>query len=114
MGQKEHINSLEMVPVDGKLHDFLDPKEITLFRSLLGKLMWISGETRLDIAYKVCILSFGLASPRKKHLTLTDKIVKYLKSVHAPLIYRLFVGDGTDILYLDASFGTAERCVSIE
>ena len=72
LGQKEYIDSLQVVPVDSKPHDPLDPNESTLFRSLLGKLMWISGQTRPDIAYKVCNRSIGLAFPRKNthpHIT---------------------------------------------
>ena len=114
VSQKEYIESLEVVPVDGKPHDSLDPNEITLFRSLLGKLMWIAGQTRPDIAFKVCNLSLGLAHPGKKHLTLAHRIVKYLKGLHVPLIYRPFVGDWTFIVYSGASFGTAEGCASIE
>ena len=114
VSQKEDIDALEVVPVDGKPHDSLDPNEVTLFRSLLGKLMWIAGQTTLDIAYKVCNLSLGLAHPRKKHFTLANSIVKYLRSLHVPLIYRPFVGEWTFIVYSDASFGTAEECASIE
>ena len=93
MSHKEYIESLEVVPTDEKPHESLDPNEITFIRSLLGKLMWIAGQTRPNIAFKVCNLSFGLAHPRKKHLTLANRIVKYPEGLHVPLIYRSFVRD---------------------
>ena len=109
VSQKEYIESLEVVPVDGKPHDSLETNEITLFRSPLCKLMWIAGQTTPDIALKVCNLSLGLA-----HLRLANRNVKYLKALHMPVIYRHFVGDWTFIVYSDASFGTAEGCASLE
>ncbi|CAM9734767.1 unnamed protein product [Heterosigma akashiwo] len=57
----------------------LDEAHIHEFRSAIGKLNWIAGATRPDIAYAMQILSRGLSKPFTHHWKALILLLGYLK-----------------------------------
>ena len=58
----------------------LDPNEYKLFKSLCGKLLWLSLQTRPDISFDVCQLSNHLADPNVQDIIQMNKLIKKLQN----------------------------------
>lgn len=56
----------------------LENQEHSLYRQIIGSLLFISNTVRLDISYPVNLLSRYLVSPRKCHLNTAYKIIHYI------------------------------------
>ena len=63
------------------ISDLLDPKDITLYKSLLGSANWIITLGRFDIAYAVNTLSRYSMAPREGHLKALQKVFGYLRTM---------------------------------
>lgn len=57
----------------------LQPSDSTVYRSLIGKLLYASNTVRGDIAYIVGILSRNMAKPSVHHLAAAKRVLRYLK-----------------------------------
>lgn len=92
----------------------LNPKEIKLYMSIVGSLIWLSG-IRLDILFTTLYLSWWTKSPNQHHLKMGIYCLKYLwNSRDIPLV----IGGGnkdniTITAYSDSSLGTAKKGKSI-
>ena len=65
-----------------------DPKNHTLYREIVGSLLYLSIWTRPDIAFAVGILSRFLQRPAEEHLDLAFRVLGYLKRKPLPgLVY---------------------------
>ncbi|PPQ83944.1 hypothetical protein CVT24_005864 [Panaeolus cyanescens] len=85
--------------------NLLSPTEKTLYREIIGSLMYLSVMTRPDITYAVSILSQYLENPHTTHLIASKRVLRYLKGTKS---LRLVLG-GTDFSvkgYSDANFAT--------
>jgi hypothetical protein len=113
--QNHYIAKLQVVPVGASTsHVALNDEMHGLFRGLVGKLLWVSGQSRSDIAFEVNQLSLALCNPKGSDLAAANRVVEYLQRVQFPLIFRKLVGSPWLVVYSDASFGTGERCTSTQ
>lgn len=70
-------------PLDPGYHKLLDNNLLDnnqMYRKLIGMLLYISTNTRPDIAASVSILSQRVESPRELDLTEVKRVIKYLKT----------------------------------
>jgi hypothetical protein len=85
---------------------FLNQKEITVYMSIVGCLIWIQG-IRLDIIFAVLYLSWNTRKPRQHHLDMAYYCIGYLNTTsNLPLVLG---GKDTKIKitsFTDASLGT--------
>ncbi|CAE7024435.1 fumA, partial [Symbiodinium sp. KB8] len=67
------------VPKDRKDDDSLNPSELTLFRSILGGLLWLTA-TRLDLVADVCLLQSQVTRAKISHLRQANIVIKKAQS----------------------------------
>ena len=79
-----------------------------LYRSIVGKLMFIMISTRPDIAFSVSTLARFLANPMASHLQAAKRVVIYLKStIHMGIKFQqVSNGSYTLIGYSDSDWGS--------
>ena len=65
-------------------------------KSLAGQLLWVSTQTRPDIAYDVCKISNPGKQPQVKSLIFANKTVRKLKSTEGYLVFPK-LGKPTDL-----------------
>ena len=53
-------------------------EEVTLYRSMIGKVLYIALMCRLDVAYPVSILSQYMLNPGKQHMDAIKRVIVYL------------------------------------
>ncbi|KAI1004930.1 hypothetical protein K3495_g3287 [Podosphaera aphanis] len=81
-----HCNATELpMPAGTVLKDddeseMLDRDEVTLYQQLIGSAIYLSNNTKPDIAYPVGQLARFMSKPRKLHLKLAKQLLRYLKS----------------------------------
>ena len=81
-------------------------KEKTLFRKLLGRLNWLSTQTRPDIAYEVSVLSSNVKNATVRDLIEANKLLKKCQIKNFALFYPKLDLDNLKICcYADASYG---------
>ena len=108
LNQESYIADLKMIDVKG-LHnknEILTGKKSEELRSLIGKLLWVSGQTRPDIAFEVCQLSVNFNKATVEDLKKANKCVKKLQLKKVALRFPN-LGDMSKIKlmsYTDASF----------
>ena len=81
MSQDEFCSKLKpaKIPAGKKDDAFLEPSEVTSFRSILGALLWLTA-TRLDIIADVSYLQTQVTQARVKHLKEANAIVTRAKA----------------------------------
>jgi hypothetical protein len=96
-------------------NDLLTPVELTLLRSVVNTLSYVSSGTRVDLAAPVGELSRGQAGGRKRHLEAASDLVKYAWSTrgyvqrHRVCPKRVESWQGVEVhlsSFFDASFGS--------
>ncbi|GMG23088.1 unnamed protein product [Ambrosiozyma monospora] len=61
----------------------------SVYRSMVGKLIFACNTVRPDLAFSVSTLSRYLSSPREGHLTAAKHVLRYVKgTLHLKLVYR--------------------------
>jgi hypothetical protein len=83
--------------------EFKDP---SLFRAVIGSLIYASTCTRPDVSYAVCILSQFMSDPGEEHWMLAKRVLRYLKGSLG--VQLVFGGDsgGTELEgFADANWG---------
>lgn len=85
------------------------PKNLALYQSMVGSLMYAMVETRPDIAYSVSVLSRYASNPTETHIAAAKRVLRYLKK--APELGITYGSTGHDGLvgYTDASWGNDEE-----
>ena len=73
-----------------------DYEDISLYRSIVGKLLWLSVCTRPDITTAVSRLSRALQKPSKKHWIGAKRLLRYLKNTKT---HGLTYGGGDLVLH---------------
>lgn len=77
---------------------------ITLYRELVGSLVYLTGVSRPDVAYAVNILSRALCKPTVAHFKLGKDIIRYLKGTKDKMI--VYKGEVTNVnIFTDADYG---------
>lgn len=102
---KNRLGSLVSIPgyFKTECNNFLPP--VNDFRKIIGKLLYISTNTRPDISAAVCILAKRVENPRSLNLHEAQRIMKYLISTKS---YKLKLNNPSKekelIAYSDANF----------
>ena len=109
--QLEFIESTEPISLSRdrclQKKESCDCVEASLFRKLIGKLNWISTQTRPDIAFEVSSLSSVMRQPRVEDCLAANKVLRRIKE-HPLKIRFPNLGNIDDIIldcYADASLG---------
>ena len=63
------------------------------YRQLVGSLVWLLN-TRLDVSFVVGILSSFMQQPRKSHMRLAQRVLRYLQ--HTPTLGLWYSAGGSD------------------
>ena len=81
LNQDKYIDELQMIDVKGlnDKRELISGKKSEELRSLIGKLLWVSGQTRPDIAFEVCQLSVNFNKATVEDLKKANKCVKKLQ-----------------------------------
>ena len=59
-----------------------------LIQSQIGKLLWMSGQTRLDIAFDVCQLDTNFKYSDDKDIKYANKIIAHLKQEPVQIVHQ--------------------------
>ena len=106
LGYVHQISSLQIAPERRDKNKLpIDEEERSKLRSLGGQLLWVSSQTRPDVAYGTCMATNSYASGTITELKQANKTVKTLKD--SPLKVK-FPGIKLDkasiVVFSDASF----------
>jgi hypothetical protein len=78
--------------------EFLEPKDVVTYQSLIGAYQWAVSIGRIDITVAVMTLSSFRAAPRKGHLERAKRLCGYLaKMKHAAIRIRVEEPDFSDL-----------------
>ena len=77
MTQDSFAAKLKPAEIDGSRKDdeILTPTEVTMFRSILGGLLWLTA-TRLDLIAEVCLLQAQVTRAKVAHLRQANSVVR--------------------------------------
>lgn len=105
--QNDYINSISKISIDRSLekNEPLNAKEKTILRSKIGQLLWISGQTRPDIAFDVSCLASAINGASAQNLLEANRIVTKVKSTDLTLNFFRLKEPLSIVMYSDASFG---------
>ena len=82
----QHAYTEQIQPISLKqerrkeLHEPIDKKERDELRSLAGKMLWVTGQTRPDLAFETCSMSNVGKNPTVKKILEANKAVAKIKS----------------------------------
>ncbi|CAL4099616.1 unnamed protein product [Meganyctiphanes norvegica] len=80
--------------------------ENTLYRQIIGSLMYLMTNTRPDICYIVSFLSQFMVNPTFAHLVLAKRVLRYLKYTLTKGLTFVKSSDGSAIVgYCDSDWG---------
>lgn len=103
----------QKVPLDPGYYKLDDDKllaNIEFYRQVIGKLLYVSTNTRPDISASVCILAQRVAQPRELDLKEALRIVKYLVGTRQ---HKLHLNNDCAIqgltVFSDANFGECRK-----
>lgn len=118
ISQKKYINSLverfrleEAIPVDHPMPrgwkpvDSVPFRDNTLYRELVGTLMYISNLSRPDISFVTNVLARGVENPSEAHFSLGKRTIRYLKGTRESKIMYRKNYDVNLIGYSDSDYG---------
>lgn len=113
LSQKEYADEVEEVEIDKhrkcNTNLPLNGEERDALRSLIGKLNWLSTQTRPDLAYAVSELGSSLKNATIKHLIQANRVVRRCKQHDVHMFFpKLNLNDIKVRCYGDASFGKLE------
>jgi histone deacetylase 1/2 len=107
------IGSLDIIRDTQPDEPALNPSQHTLYRSIVGALLYASNMTRVDIAFAVGMLCRHVSKPTQRHLTAAKHVLKYLSGTKT---LALKFGGATTItntpieVYTDASWANQLHC----
>ena len=80
-------------------------KEYKELRSVCGQLLWVSSQTRPDIAYQTCVASNSTSAATIGDLKNVNKAMNYMKKNPLTLIYpKLDLNDLNIVVFCDAAY----------
>jgi hypothetical protein len=62
-----------------KLEESSEPADPTLYRGIVGSLIYAMNSTRPDLCYFVTFLSQFMSNPQLCHLTIAKHVLRYIK-----------------------------------
>ena len=120
LDQISYANSLSEVPVEKNREkdEKCSDKEVTLFRAVVGCLLWLAVNTRPDLCFMASFLASCVADLRVRHLLQANKVVHLAKTKSVTLHFRnlgLRIKSFVDwtllrfLVFSDASFNVGDR-----
>ena len=108
LGIKEYKRELEEIDTTNFGSDktrTLEPKEITLLRSKIGQINWITNQSRPDMAFDSCIASNSTKNPTINDILLINKIIRKMGGQNIVLKYpnKLQIKKSHIVAFCDAS-----------
>ena len=109
------MKELQVIPLSSKRksqkNHNVTPDEFRAFKSLCGKLLWLSVQTRPDIAFDVCQLSNHLSDPAVLDIIQINKLVSKLRAEpKISLEYKSIDMETCQLfVYSDAAYGNLPR-----
>ena len=95
----------------GQKNHALAPDEYRKFKSLIGKLLWLSTQTRPDISFEICQISNHLSDPNVQDMISVNKMVTKLRNdpeirmVYKPIDLKTM----KLVVYSDSAYGNLPR-----
>ena len=110
--QKDYLEVVKPVNLDFSKRtpeDLLKPDEIKEYQSLLGKLNWLSCNTRSDIKFDVLYFAQYNKTPTVKHLKGLNAVAKRVRKNEVTVLFpKLNVNQLRLQVYSDASLGNLD------
>ena len=113
VSQNTYINNeLQEIPIGPKRkvqrNHALSPVEYQQYRTVCGQLMWLSVQTRPDIAFDTCIINNNLRDPNVADINYANKVIKRLKQDNSYTLHFKAIPNFKDsmkiICYSDAAY----------
>ena len=101
----DEINFAENLKPINQIHNNKDTKDI--IQAHIGKLLWMSCQTRPDIAFDVCQLGTNFKNSGEQDVKYANKVITYLKHDPAQIIYKQLGKDENLklVMYANGSHG---------
>ena len=117
LSQEAYTSELEKIDIAcsevGDRNRPVSEEERTMLRKLIGRLNWLSTQTRPDIAYDVSVLSSNVKDATVKDLFEVNKLLMKCKNNNYSLFYpKLDLKNIKIRCYADASFGNLKKGAS--
>ena len=111
LNQSYYINLLNIVNIKDEnlcIHDTL--------QSVIGKLIWICGQTRPDICFDVCHLVSNLKNSTLDDIKHLNKVISHLKQSNVSVTFQNLgeVSNLKLVIYADAAYGNLVNGASQE
>ena len=109
LAQHLYVKELETIPVTAERakqkDEPLTREEKAQLRSVGGKLLWATTQTRADCAYDACSVSNSGKEPTVKHLLMANKAIKKIKGADVSVCFPNLgkVSDLSVVAYSDAA-----------
>ncbi len=89
--QQAYIDNLKEIPISDErkkqIEDILSEEESQTLRSVCGQLLWVTSQTRPDIAFDSCQVNNYGKEPTIRNVMEANKAIKKLKSDKVKLVY---------------------------
>ena len=89
--QDDYTNELKGIDLDRsrklQKNELLDKHEVKELRAVAGRLLWVSSNTRPDLAYDTCVVSNYGKAPTVSSCLLANKAVQKAKKTHLKLVF---------------------------
>lgn len=114
LDQLGYINEIKPIPLSEvrrlNKDDEVTESERTQLRSIIGKLNWVTTQTRPDLSFEVSRLASKVNKAKVHNIVEINKVVKKAKSEEVVLRFPKLknIKECKIIVYSDASFGNAE------
>ena len=101
----DEINFTENLKPINQIDINRDTKDI--IQAHIGKLLWMSCQTRPDIAFDVCQLGTNIKNSGEQDVKYANKVITYLKHDPAQIIYKQLGKDENSklVMYANGSHG---------
>ncbi len=110
--QRDYASAIQPVNITNsrirEIESDLTAEETTEYQKLLGKLLWLSSQTRPDLCFDTLEHSTYSKNPKIKHLKSLNKVTKKLDQGPSKICYRkldIDKGDLQLLCFTDASLG---------
>ena len=106
LSQRQYCETIEEIQIEKRdLNSLLSENEKSIMRAKLGQLLWVSKQSRPDIAFDVTDLAGRLHNSTINEIKRLNKIIKRTKLENVELKFQNLGTDLEITLYSDASFG---------
>ena len=109
LSQHAYIEELEKIPIDreraGDNKLPVSKREYKELRSICGQLLWVSSQTRPDLAYQTCVASNSVSAATIGDLKNANKAIGYMKKNELTLKYpKINLNDMNIVIFCDAAY----------